>query len=56
MKPWLLKIDAFTHIMPLAFKDLMVKIIRLPFVDIRNPAMYDMDVRFRIMDKYEGLM
>jgi predicted TIM-barrel fold metal-dependent hydrolase len=57
MKPWQLKIDSFTHIMPLEFKDLMLKnYSSSPLLDIRNPAMYDMDVRFRIMDRYEGLM
>ena len=57
MKPWQLRIDAFTHILPMQVKDIMLKeYASSPLLDIRNPALYDMDVRFRLMDKYEGLM
>jgi predicted TIM-barrel fold metal-dependent hydrolase len=52
-----LKIDSFTHVVPMQFKEILLKdYASSPLLDIRNPAIYDMDVRFRIMDKYDGLM
>lgn len=60
-----MRIDAFTHIIPLNYKDALLK-----KANERNeprgarevdkidalPSMFDLDVRFRIMNKYEGLM
>lgn len=51
-----LKIDAFCHILPVKFKELVEKDYPSPLLDIRNPTLYDLDHRFRIMDKYQGLV
>ena len=54
------KIDIFTHIMPIQYKEKLFKIAP-PELDIlknvgSTPTMFDLDQRFRIMDKFDGLM
>ncbi len=56
--PYLLRIDAYSHIAPLKYKQALEKV--LP-EDTRKkisptPPLYDMDERFRIMDKFQGLV
>lgn len=56
-----MRIDIFPHILPAKYKDALYK---MPSFDAKmqrrgNPIirpLYDLDLRFRIMDKYEGLM
>ena len=49
-------IDVFCHIVPPKYKAALDKTIgQVDMVDTL-PTMYDMDERFRIMDKSEGLM
>jgi predicted TIM-barrel fold metal-dependent hydrolase len=53
------KIDIFTHIMPLRYREKLLKIAP-PGLDIitnvgSTPTLYDLDKRFRIMDKFDGL-
>ena len=54
------KIDLFCHIIPPKFKEVLFKRADQvsPYL-IGNtkalPAMFDLDVRFRMMDRYEGL-
>jgi uncharacterized protein len=53
-----LKIDAYSHIVPLKYKEALAK-LALQEVDQKiapHAALYDMDERFRVMDKYEGLV
>jgi len=55
-----LKIDAFTHILPVKFRDTLLK-MDIPdymarVLNAPIPTMYDLDMRFRLMDKYEGYM
>lgn len=52
-----LKIDIFPHIVPLKFKDAMSKALKKP-ADVKDqtPGLWNLDIRFRIMDKYEGYM
>ena len=54
-----MKIDIFTHILPLKYKETLFEIAP-PGMDIvdnvgSTPTLYDLDHRFRIMDKFEGL-
>ncbi len=54
-----MKIDAYTHVVPEKYKAALYAAIP-PQVPIRKiidslPTLYDMDHRFRIMDKFEGL-
>lgn len=52
-----LKIDAYSHVVPLKYKEALYKIAPEQ-VDIKiapHPALYDMERRFRIMDRYEPL-
>jgi len=51
-----LKIDAFCHVLPLKYKETLEKDYPSPLLDIRNPTLFDLETRFRIMDKFEGLM
>jgi len=51
-----LKIDAFCHILPLKYKETLEKDYPSPLLDIRNPTLFDLETRFRVMDKFEGLM
>ncbi len=54
-----MKIDAFPHIMPRKYFDRMTAIASGPasYMQKRTravPCLYDLDVRFRIMDRFEG--
>jgi len=56
--PYSLKIDIFSHILPLKYKEAFLKsgplgAARKERID-SLPTLYDMDQRFRLMDKYEG--
>jgi predicted TIM-barrel fold metal-dependent hydrolase len=60
-----MKIDIFPHIIPVKYKDALLKKTmskkgpqgRREVDKIETlPSLFDMDVRFRIMDKYEGLL
>jgi aminocarboxymuconate-semialdehyde decarboxylase len=56
----MLKIDIFTHIMPIQYKEKLFKMAP-PGLDIisnvgSTPTLFDLDQRFRVMDKFEGLM
>ena len=53
------KIDIFTHIMPVRYREKLLKIAP-PGLDIitnvgSTPTLFDLDQRFRIMDKFDGL-
>ncbi len=51
-------IDIFTHILPPKYKDELDKRARHSFLHEQNshtPALWDIEARFRIMDKHEGL-
>lgn len=52
-------IDVFQHILPPRYKDALLRKTRgyytIESYD-RNPALFDLDIRFRDMDKYEGLV
>jgi hypothetical protein len=54
-----LKVDIFNHILPKKYKDALDKAApgyeQKPIND-GLPTLWDMDHRFRIMDKYEGLV
>ncbi len=52
-----LKIDAYSHIVPPKYKDFLYKIAPEQ-VDTKisnNPALYDLEYRFKLMDPYEPL-
>ena len=52
------KIDIFTHILPLKYAEALYKKARDCFyieADKATPILSDLDARFRIMDRYEGL-
>jgi len=54
------KIDIFPHIIPIKYKEALYKAAPPGFY-IQNvvdatPTLFDLDARFQIMDKYEGLM
>ncbi len=54
-----MKIDAFTHVVPQKYKDDLYKLLP-PGFPVRKiidavPTLYDMEHRFRIMDKFEDL-
>jgi len=54
------KIDIFPHIIPIKYKEALYKAAPPSFY-IQNvidatPTLFDLDARFQIMDKYEGLM
>jgi predicted TIM-barrel fold metal-dependent hydrolase len=55
--PYPLKIDAYAHIVPPKFRETLYEID--PKAHDRyilpNPTLYDLDTRFRIMDKYEPI-
>jgi uncharacterized protein len=56
-------IDVFPHVIPVKYKEALYKLAP-PSRPAKNevdkietlPSMWDMDVRFRIMDKYDGLL
>jgi predicted TIM-barrel fold metal-dependent hydrolase len=52
-----LKIDAYSHITPPKYKDTLYKIApdQVDSKITRTPSLYDLDYRFRIMDKYEPI-
>jgi len=54
------KIDAFPHIMPAKYKEALYKAVPGGFYlqDVIEslPTLWDLDHRFRIMDKFQGLM
>lgn len=51
-----MKIDIFTHIMPKKYMEALPDFAeKRAFIEVA-PALADMDLRFRIMDKHEGLM
>jgi aminocarboxymuconate-semialdehyde decarboxylase len=56
----IMKIDAYSHIVPPKYKEaLYKKAPSIPYVDKfvqAFPALTDLDIRFRTMDKYEGLV
>ena len=50
-----LKIDAYSHIAPVKYKEALEKAgFQTPHFD--RPPLYDMDERFRILDKYDGIL
>jgi uncharacterized protein len=52
------KIDIFCHILPPKYKQALFKKSRPCYylkVDAQRPALFDLDKRFRTMDKFEGL-
>ncbi len=55
-----MKIDIFQHILPIKYKEALYKIAPPDFYlkDVIEslPTLFDLDHRFRIMDKFEGLM
>jgi predicted TIM-barrel fold metal-dependent hydrolase len=55
-----MKIDLFPHILPVKYKEMLYKIAPSDFYikDVIEtlPTLFDLEHRFRIMDKYEGLM
>ncbi len=55
-----MKIDVFPHILPKKYKEALYKIAPSGFYiqDVIEtlPTLFDLEHRFRIMDKYEGLM
>jgi len=54
-----MKIDIFPHILPAKYKEALYKEIRSPFIrNFQNalPTLFDLDYRFRIMDKFDDLM
>ncbi len=55
-----MKIDIFPHILPIKYKEALYRLASPGFY-IQNvidstPTLFDLDHRFQIMDKYEGLM
>lgn len=55
-----MKIDIFAHILPAKYKEVLYKVAPTGFY-IQNvidslPTLFDLDYRFKIMDKFEGLM
>lgn len=55
-----MKIDVFQHILPIKYKEALYKIAPADFYlkDVIEslPTLFDLDHRFRIMDKFDGLM
>jgi predicted TIM-barrel fold metal-dependent hydrolase len=55
-----MKIDIFPHIMPVKYKDALVRLwtasseIKKTIIE-STPMIYDLDLRFRMMDQHEGL-
>ncbi len=52
------KIDTFCHIIPAKYKEALLKKAERPSYYLDNtkalPALSDLDIRFKVMDKYEG--
>jgi predicted TIM-barrel fold metal-dependent hydrolase len=54
-KSYGLKIDVFPHIIPVKFKDAVAKALNKPTGGRdQMPGLWDLDIRFRLMDKYDG--
>ncbi|MFC1905474.1 amidohydrolase family protein [Chloroflexota bacterium] len=57
---YLLKIDIAAHIQPIKYKEVICKLPSVSAYQRKRieslPTIFDMEQRFRIMDKYEGLM
>jgi predicted TIM-barrel fold metal-dependent hydrolase len=58
---FIMKIDVFTHILPKKYRDGVEKKFIAPdsersTVESRNQAIVDLDVRFRVMDRYPGVL
>lgn len=55
-----MKIDIFTHVIPQKYKDALYNFVSSKFnlqtVIETLPTLYDMEHRFRLMDKFDGLM
>jgi len=55
-----MKIDVYSHILPMKYKEALYKLAPSDFyskdVVETKPTLYDLEHRFRIMDKFEGLM
>ena len=53
-----LMIDGFSHIAPPKYRELLRKAApkECAYMIDTFPPLYDMEARFRIMDKYEGLV
>ncbi len=60
-----MKIDVFCHILPIKYKDALDKVVKSTVIKDPNfmystqkvlPTLYDLDLRFQIMDKYDDLM
>ena len=52
------KIDIFCHIIPQKYKEVLYRKAKSCFyLEANNsrPALFDLDIRFRVMDKFEGL-
>jgi predicted TIM-barrel fold metal-dependent hydrolase len=56
-KSFSLKIDSYSHIIPLKYKEVVKKIAPKEHDRkiVRTPPLYDLDSRFRVMDKFEPL-
>ncbi len=56
-EPYQLKIDAYAHIIPPKYNEIIKKAYPAVYNRIiaPTPPLYDLDARFRIMDKYEPL-
>ncbi len=57
-KRYPLMIDAYSHVAPPKYRELLRKAApkETAYMIDTFPPLYDMDVRFRIMDRYEGLV
>ena len=52
-----LKIDIYPHIAPVKFKEAIAQVANNPYASKNsNAGLWDLDIRFRLMDKYEGYM
>ncbi len=54
-----MKIDIFSHILPPKYKESLFKVLPIQQMkDFQNaiPSLYDLDYRFRIMDKFDDMM
>jgi len=52
------KIDIFPHILPRKYNEALLKRAKPSYhleVNRLRPALMDLDIRFRVMDKFEGL-
>src|SRR3974390_3078076 len=57
-EPYPLKIDAFAHVAPKKFRERLRKANpdKCAYMVDTVPPLYDLDERFRIMDRYENLV